>query len=185
MAAAAPKWPAVIVDEVDEENILRCTAQYLPIRIVLASDLSQIAVLSWRWDGHHEVWGSHNVVSAIRQAKKMGIKYLFIDAISIDQTLRGDKLLQQIVAFSALYKTIPVIAAYDKLGDEFRKTVRRPWILHEARAFKYNPTKIVYVGHNDQGARPAPERERSQGLSWSAPRSKHKKAKAVLSLNAC
>ena len=90
-------------------------------------------------------------MSAIRQAKKMGIKYLFIDAISIDQALRGDQLLQQIVAFSALYKTIPVIAAYDKRGDDFWETMRRPWILHEARSFRCNLTRIVYVGHNLQG----------------------------------
>jgi hypothetical protein len=33
--------------------------------------------------------------------------------------------------------------------------MRRPWILYEARAVLSNPTKIVYVGHNNQGAKEA------------------------------
>jgi hypothetical protein len=86
----------------------------------------------------------------------MGIRHLFIDFISIDQKLRGDDLLKQVVAFSTLFKTVPVIAAYDKSGDDFRKTMRRPWILSEARSFRGNPNRIVYVSHCDQGAKRDP-----------------------------
>lgn len=82
----------------------------------------------------------------------MGVRYLFIDIISINQQLRGDDLIEHVVAFTVLFKTIPVIAAYDKIGENFLATMRRPWILYEARSCRYNPTKIVYVGHNNQGA---------------------------------
>jgi hypothetical protein len=57
-----------------------------------------------------------------------------------------------VVAFSLLYKTIPVIATYDRVGDELWWTLRRPWIASEARAFRTNPTRVIYVGHNDQGS---------------------------------
>ncbi|ETS79331.1 hypothetical protein PFICI_09184 [Pestalotiopsis fici W106-1] len=81
----------------------------------------------------------------------MGIQYLFIDAISIDQSLQGDELVKQVIAFSTLYGTIPVIAAYDKADELFRNTMHRPWISKEARLYRNNPTKIVYVGHTSQG----------------------------------
>lgn len=29
--------------------------------------------------------------------------------------------------------------------------MRHPWILYEARSFRCNPTRIVYVGYNVQG----------------------------------
>jgi hypothetical protein len=155
------EFQAVVVDKVDENDLLRGTdtagpspGQPLPVAPVKlpVDDLSQIAILSWRWDGDNQGRGSRNIASAIRQAKKLGIRYLFIDMISIDQNLSGDALLEQVVAFSTLYKTIPVIAAYDKIGEDFRNTTRRPWISSEMRLFRYNPTKVVYVGHNDQGA---------------------------------
>lgn len=56
--------------------------------------------------------------------------------------------MEQVVAFSTLYRTIPVIAAYDKDGEIFSRTIYRPWIFNEARLFRYNPTKIMYVGHS-------------------------------------
>ena len=82
----------------------------------------------------------------------MGIWHLFIDVISIDQQLTGNELLDQVVEFSMLYRYIPVIAAYDKTGADFTSTMRRPWISSEIRTYRSNPTKIVYVSHNDQGA---------------------------------
>lgn len=156
------EYPALVMDEVNEDDLLRgaaplgdATGRGLPVRRVKlpVDDLSQIAVLSWRWDGNLQGLGSRNVSSAIRQAKQMGIRYLFVDVISIDQQLRGDALIEQVAAFSKLYKTIPVIATYDKVGENFEQIMRRPWIMSEARLFRYNPTRIIYVGHNDQGAK--------------------------------
>ena len=48
---------ALVVDEVDENRLLYGSAtkakeERLPIQIVPALDLSQVAVLSWRWDGN-------------------------------------------------------------------------------------------------------------------------------------
>ncbi|KAL8381933.1 hypothetical protein RB595_005947 [Gaeumannomyces hyphopodioides] len=154
---------ALVVDEVNEKGLFhgvgagcvgRATANSrLPVRLVKlpVDDGSKVAVLSWRWDGDLEVHGSKNIASAIHQAKKMGIRYLFVDIVSIDQCLPGDALMEQVVAFSSLYKTIPVIAAYDKDGEDFERAIYRPWVFNEVRLFRYNPTKIVYVGHNDQG----------------------------------
>lgn len=62
----------------------------------------------------------------IHQAREMGVEYLFSDAISIDQNLDADQIPLQIMAFSRPYETIPVIIAYDKIGDDFRRTLRRP-----------------------------------------------------------
>jgi len=79
------------------------------------------------------------------------LKYLFIDLISIDQQLQGDKLLQQVVTYATLYGSIPVIAAYTKLGQNLNRTMLRPWIINEARLFANNPNKITYVGHSNLG----------------------------------
>jgi hypothetical protein len=129
------------------------TGRDLPKQLVKlpVDDLSQIAVLSWHWDGENHVQGSRNVMCAVRQAKKTGVRYLFIDVISIDQRLSQDDLLKQVAAFSMLYTTIPVIAAYDTTDDcPLRNTIHRPWILSEVRLFRRNPTQITYVAHNTQ-----------------------------------
>jgi hypothetical protein len=154
------EFRALVVDAVDETH-LPCgttlgdvSGRDLPVQLVKlpVDDLSHVAVLSWRWDTEQQAQPSRNLLSAIRQAKQMGVRYLFIDIISIDQQLRGDALIEHVVAFTVLFKTIPVIAAYDKIGENFLVTMRRPWILYEARSYRYHPTKIVYVGHNNQGA---------------------------------
>lgn len=61
----------------------------------------------------------------------MHIRYLFIDVISIYQILQGIYLIQQVMAFSVLYKIIPVIVAYDELEEDFELTTMRPWIFYE------------------------------------------------------
>lgn len=53
--------------------------------------------------------------------------------------------------FSRLYKTTPVIAAYDS-NDDFTKKMRRAWIAHEVQAFETNPYSVTYVSHTGQGA---------------------------------
>jgi hypothetical protein len=151
---------ALIVNEVDEHLLIGgddieipTDHDHFPVCMMKlpVEGISTVAVLSWRWDGYKGCLGSRNVASAVRQSKKMGIKYLFIDAISIDQSLKGDDLIRQVMAFSTLYRTIPVIAAYDKADEVFRHTVLRPWIAEEARMYRYNPTKLVYVGHISGG----------------------------------
>jgi hypothetical protein len=78
MAQSVSEWQALVVDDVDENDLLQratqrdAIAQGLPKQIVKfpVDDLSQVAVLSWRWDGEKLAQGSRNVVAAIHQAKK-------------------------------------------------------------------------------------------------------------------
>ncbi|KLU89822.1 hypothetical protein MAPG_08791 [Magnaporthiopsis poae ATCC 64411] len=155
---AVSEFRALVVDEINEKDVLHGVgignAGRLPVRLVRlpADNVFEVAVLSWRWDGDLEVRGSKNIASAVHQAKKMGIRYLFVDIVSIDQLLPGDALIKQVIAFSSLYRTIPVIAAYDNDKASFEQTIFRPWIVNEVRLFRYNPTKIAYVGHSNQGA---------------------------------
>ena len=55
--------------------------------------------------------------------------------------------------FSTLFKTILVITAYEKIGEDFSKIMRHPWIVSEVLSFERNSSQIVYVGHNNQGAK--------------------------------
>ena len=156
---------ALEINEIDEDTLTFGTVRSdaarrtLPTRRVQlpVDDISCTAILSWRWDIDERSGVSRNVRNAIRQAKQMGIRHLFVDLISVDQSLRGDELLRDVVAFSAQYERLPVIAAYDditlKSRNDWRWTMRRPWLLREARALRTNPTRVVYVGHVDgQGA---------------------------------
>ena len=129
--------PHVFVDELPT-----CNVQF-PLE-----DPSQVAVLSWRWDTTPEVKVSRNVAFALQQAQRMGKRHLFMDRVSIDQTLPIDELLRAVMNLAALYETLPTIATYDEIGvDKWLYTMRRPWILREVRAFRTNPTKITYVGY--------------------------------------
>jgi hypothetical protein len=113
-------------------------------------DPNKVAILSWRWDIDPPTFSSTNVTVAIEQAARMGVTYLFFDLVSIDQHLQGEALAQSVANLASLYSTIPVIAAYDEKGaPNWLKTMRRPWINFEARAYKSNPTRITYVGHMD------------------------------------
>lgn len=119
-----------------------CTVQFPP------EDPSRVAVLSWRWDITPEVRISRNAALALRQAQQMGIRHLFMDKVSIDQTLPIDELLRAVMNLATLYETLPTIAAYDEVGvEKWLYTMRRPWILREVRSFRANPTKITYVGY--------------------------------------
>lgn len=156
----ALEWLALVVDKTEKAH-LECVAAYgytkwreLPVGVVRLplDDPSTAAVLSWRWDTDEADHPSRNIVSAILVAKKMGFRYLFIDVISIDQHLTGKALLERVIEFSNLYRTIPVIAAYDRIGADFKITIRRPWISSELQAYRHNPTRIIYASHNNQGA---------------------------------
>lgn len=127
----------------------------LPTRLVRlpTDDASQIAVLSYRWDFEHDASqdSSPNIVCAIRYAKSGGVQYLFVDIISLDQSLATDALMQQVARFGALYATIQVIAAYDDPRLNFRHVISHPWIFNEIKHTLHNPHKIMYVGYCQQG----------------------------------
>lgn len=149
-------WLALNVDHVEAEFLMYAnTIEQLPVEYVKTSfnDLSKVAVVSWRRDGTRAL-PSRNLACAVLQAKKMHIRHLFIDVISIDQTLQGIYLIQQVMAFSVLYKIIPVIVAYDELEEDFELTTMRPWIFYEMRCFLYNRSRVFYVGWNNKGAKP-------------------------------
>ncbi|KAE8157738.1 hypothetical protein BDV40DRAFT_292397 [Aspergillus tamarii] len=83
---------------------------------------------------------SRIIASAVQLAKTISIKYLFVDQIAIDQSLDGDALIKKVLAFSALYKTITVIAAYDMVDEAFEKTVYRP---HSNQGAKRLPNRVI------------------------------------------
>lgn len=143
---------ALIVNEVNAYEILHGKLNNSPpVQLVKfpVTDVSKVAVLSWRWDGGLNSQGSRNIASAVIQAQRMGVLYLFIDIISIDQDLDGDALIEQVMAFSTLYSNTPVIAVYDVAGENIQLNMRRPWILHELHQICHNPTKVVFVNHED------------------------------------
>ncbi len=125
----------------------------------------ELAVLSWRWDINPDSNSSRNVYIACQHAKSKGIRYLFLDKITLDQSLKSQDMLRERLEFSKLYQVVPVIAAYDHfgayvekfsaevhsatvtLGDPFVRIIRRPWIAYEVRLFSSNPTSVTYVGH--------------------------------------
>ncbi len=118
-------------------------------------DVDRVAILSYRWDYHPELQVSRNLEVAICQAKRMGLNYLLMDRLSIDQNLTDEQLAQEIIAYATLYEMLPVICAYDEVGIEkfkFHLNMRRLWIMRELKALFVNHTKAVYVGHiPDQG----------------------------------
>lgn len=95
---------------------------------------------------------SKNVACAIRSAKSSGIRYLFIDIISIDQTLTADLLIAEVVRFGAFYASVPAMAEYDDHRLNVRCIPIRLWITSEIKLMLGNPYKIVYVGRLQQGA---------------------------------
>jgi hypothetical protein len=144
MTKAVSEWLALDVRDIDEKKLLPGflgkdgMKTHLPTQIVQIpfDDPDQVAVVSWRWDGDLQTKGSRNVASVVNVAKQRGIRYLFIDIISIDQTLPIDDLIEQVVAFSTLYTKITILATYDMYGEDRR---------HQ------NSGTIIYVGHARQG----------------------------------
>lgn len=114
----------------------------------------EIAFISWHWDFHRggEHGRSRNLASAIKYARLNGVRYLFADTISLDQTLPPEDLIAQVLEFSVLYKTIPVVVACDQREGDLDLIMLRPCIFSEMRQFANNPTRVVYVGHSHQGA---------------------------------
>ncbi|CAP65073.1 uncharacterized protein PODANS_5_6610 [Podospora anserina S mat+] len=142
------KFQALVFDKLNEEDLysgisLGSTPLLLKLLKLPLSNPSQVAVLSWRWDGDLATRGSKNIARVIQSAKRLNIQYLFLDIISIDQTLSREALIQQVVSFSSLYKTILVIAVYRGQGAFIHVNIYRPWILHEIQLCRYNPTRII------------------------------------------
>jgi len=114
-----------------------------------ATHVKDAAILSWRWDREHFLGKSRNVALALLHARESGLSYLFLDYVSVEQSLSKTALLQKVLQFGQLYAKIPVIAAYDEDGKnsvQFHNDLRRPWILHELRKSSTNPTSITHVG---------------------------------------
>jgi hypothetical protein len=149
---------AVSIDDVSIENLqLGISDTNTPdtelssCLVKLPVDSSSLAVLSWRWDGDHKGRGSKNILAAIIYAKQVGIRYLFIDVVSIDQNLQGDALIKQVMFFSTLYRTIPVLAAYTEEGSYFWHTAHRPWILTEMLLIRTSPFEVTFIDYSIDG----------------------------------
>jgi hypothetical protein len=108
------------------------------------------AILSWRWDRDPITGRSRNLALALKHGREMGLQHLLVDIVSIDQTLPKPLLLRSVVDLANLFASIPVIAAYDEeeaIMDAWSRTLQRPWILSEIRAYCQNPTRVTYVGY--------------------------------------
>lgn len=106
-----------------------------------------VAILSWRWDGPEETnpaSRSRNIFLAIDYAKKHGIKYLLIDIVSIDQTLPDDAKMEQVTAFTQLYRTTRVLCAYNDTCRTL-ETMQRPWIWLEMSNMLSNTRGITFL----------------------------------------
>ncbi|KAJ8115855.1 hypothetical protein OPT61_g2585 [Boeremia exigua] len=153
-----PGWFALIVNNVSKDDLNQVAdSGYMWKKLshqlvhLNGQKPSEIAVLSWRWDTDEGSHPSRNLWNALCLAKELGFRYLFVDVISVDQSLTGTDLLNEVFAFTELYKTIPVIVAYDRYDTDILLTMRRPWITNEILALRENPTRVIYAGHNDQG----------------------------------
>lgn len=172
--ASVCQYLAVDVSSIDMPDLtIGAYIQSLPTRLVQlpSEDTSRVAVLSWKWDFQHNASNdaSLNVARAFQYAKSVGIQYLFIDIISIDQTLHPDILIGEVKRFQNLYKSVPVIAAYDSSSFDFDRILLRPWIFNEIQLMRHNRHRIVYVGHRHQGT--SIDGSMLQGLLSIVPRS--------------
>ena len=114
--------------------------------------VSHQAVLSWRWDVEETDGTSCNVTAVLVYASSVGIDHLFVDAVSVDQTLTGLDLMRSVAEFTSLFGKLPVIAAYDTKEPKvdtrhFLRVLRRPWIAREILAMRKNPHQLRYIGH--------------------------------------
>lgn len=109
------------------------------------------AVLSWR--AYFNSSKSLNLTRAVLAAHSLRIPYLLLDKVSVNQDQAGDSLISDVVQFSDLYSTIPVICAYDNEGysdnrvfNDWHMRMYRPWIFRECMSLYRNPTMIHYIG---------------------------------------
>lgn len=164
---------ALDIEKLGTDNIIEnkngksiCFSQLPIVSVDIEStNIEEMAVLSWRWDVNLSSNCSRNVYLACQEAKHQGIRYLFFDKVTINQYLSDEDMLRERLAFSKLYQELPVIAAYDyvnthftkptaevhgeqvTLGTDLSRIMRRPWIFYEVQLYRFNPTKVTYVGY--------------------------------------
>jgi hypothetical protein len=92
---------------------------------------------------------SRNLRAALRAAKDLKKRYLFIDIVSINQDLKSDNLIAAIMEYSDLYTYVQVIGAYEHEGARVNENMLRPWIVHEYSLLHKNPNSTVLVCHQN------------------------------------
>lgn len=113
-------------------------------------DTQRCRILSYRWDFSSSNC-SKNILVAIEYCIKKKLDYLFLDVVSVDQSLPRDQLIQRVAGLKSLYSTMPVIAAYDNETDDYLvHTIRRPWITSEVLAYAQNPLGVEYLSFMQQ-----------------------------------
>ena len=121
-------------------------SNFLTKEIYITITTEKVAILSWKWDisSNNE---SKNLQLALVYSQEIGIEYLLVDLISVDQKLNSFDLMKEVMAFSNLYKVLPVIATYDWECENWLWTMRRPWICYEIHNYTQNSNTITYLGH--------------------------------------
>jgi hypothetical protein len=155
-----PLIQALLVNAVDELELcaaakIRDTTR-LPRELIevdrllphAAEVLKACVILSWRWDTDGEE-PSCNLRAALRIAKDLKKRYLFIDIVSINQDLKNDDLIAAIMEYSDLYTYVQVIGAYEHEGARVNENMLRPWIVHEYSLLHKNPNSTVLVCHQN------------------------------------
>ena len=123
---------------------------FLPRRMVQESGFTRGAVLSWRWDRDLFEGRSRNIALALHHAMRTEIEWLFLDLVTVDQSLSSEELLEKVSALATLYEKVPVFVAGDRPDvpqSEWARTFRRPWLLYEARSYAVNPAGVTYLGY--------------------------------------
>ncbi|MDQ0638164.1 hypothetical protein QF042_001729 [Pedobacter sp. W3I1] len=121
-------------------------SNFLTKEIYITTTTEKVAILSWKWDisSNNE---SKNLLLALVYSQEIGIEYLLVDLVSVDQNLNSFELMEEVIAFSNLYKVLPVIATYDWECENWLWTMRRPWICYEIHNYTKNSNTITYLGH--------------------------------------
>lgn len=123
---------------------------------------ANVAIVSWKWDITNKVspkdfWNQRSkiLIIALKKAAEKNIRYLMIDAITLDQFPQLDS--KTLFQFCSFYKKIPVITTYEFTGHpEHDSTNRhfgvrcwsyppRAWLLFEASRYLRNPRVTLDV----------------------------------------
>lgn len=97
-------------------------AEELPTELFDSASLpfDRSAVVSWRWDREPRTGRSLNTALALKYAQESEIEFVFIDTVTIDQTLPAATFRQSVADLARLYRALPVIAAYDQPATDLR-----------------------------------------------------------------
>ncbi len=120
------------------------------IRVALKDTAPEsVAILSWRWDRDLYDGRSRNVALALQHAWRTGKKWLFLDIVSVDQSLSPEHLVKEVASLAELFLTYPVFVTGDRADvkkNEWGLAFRRPWMLYESRTYVRNQNDISYLG---------------------------------------